>query len=86
MLFGHIHRKHGSQEDFVVPSVKDSSQACLCYPDIFTGNIAAVLMDVINVTTSSSSEQILPDMLKHRHDSHLIDGASVEDSSASRMK
>ena len=81
MLFGHIHRKHSSQENFSVQSVKESSQACPCYSDIFTGNIAAVLMDVINVKTNSNSEQTLPDMLTNRHDSHPPDGTNVENSS-----
>ena len=47
--------------------------------------MAAILMDVFNVKTSSSSEQTLPDMLKLIHDSRLIDGANVKTSSSSEQ-
>ena len=40
---------------------KTENKPVNCYPDMFTGDMTAILMDVSNVKTSSRSQQMLTD-------------------------
>ena len=42
---------HTRKKIVSVENVEDRKQACHCYPDLFTGDMTAILMDASNVKT-----------------------------------